>query len=353
MVVDQRLSEMAVVTPVAADKVYLLDGTESRAATVASLAAVEHDTSTITGDLTIGGNIVGNGSGMTITGGNADGETLTVVSNSVDPENDTVEFGSPLGIFHDDITFDQGTIPPPAVDIGNGATWTIDTVVSAVFAISFRPTIVYDVDAFALVPTFLFDAQPAIEAGAGVTTFGTIMILNSSPIMDAVDETVTGTQMVSLQHQPTFSASGTGSHAIVNDRALTVVGVVAAGATVARRIGVEAAPYSAQAGTLTDQAAFVANFSPSQASGDTTQVLIGTGTIPSGEWGIYNTSADNNFIEGDIYLSTDTGPRIQVGTGDPDTVVTAAQGSIFIRTDGGAGTTIYANDDGSTSWHAL
>jgi hypothetical protein len=36
-----------------------------------------------------------------------------------------------------------------------------------------------------------------------------------------------------------------------------------------------------------------------------------------------------------------TGPSIQTGTGDPTNVVQAAQGSLFLRTDGGAATTLY------------
>ncbi len=36
-----------------------------------------------------------------------------------------------------------------------------------------------------------------------------------------------------------------------------------------------------------------------------------------------------------------SGPSIQTGTGDPTNVVQAAQGSLFLRTDGAAATTLY------------
>jgi microcystin-dependent protein len=41
------------------------------------------------------------------------------------------------------------------------------------------------------------------------------------------------------------------------------------------------------------------------------------------------------------------------GTGDPNTALTAARGSLYCRTDGGAGTTLYTNTDGVTAWSAV
>lgn len=45
--------------------------------------------------------------------------------------------------------------------------------------------------------------------------------------------------------------------------------------------------------------------------------------------------------------------QIIIGTGSPNTVVTAFQGSLFIRTDGAAATTLYVNTDGAMAWSAL
>lgn len=44
-----------------------------------------------------------------------------------------------------------------------------------------------------------------------------------------------------------------------------------------------------------------------------------------------------------------------VGTGSPEGVVTAPVGALYRRTDGGAGTTIYAKESGSgsTGWSGL
>jgi len=42
------------------------------------------------------------------------------------------------------------------------------------------------------------------------------------------------------------------------------------------------------------------------------------------------------------------------GTGSPNTVVTAAKGSVFLRTDGAsADEVLYVNTDGTTAWTAL
>lgn len=49
-----------------------------------------------------------------------------------------------------------------------------------------------------------------------------------------------------------------------------------------------------------------------------------------------------------------SGPRIMSGTGSPESVVTAPQGSLWLRTDGGATTTLYVKTSGTgnTGWTA-
>jgi|ERR1043165_2667153 hypothetical protein len=50
-----------------------------------------------------------------------------------------------------------------------------------------------------------------------------------------------------------------------------------------------------------------------------------------------------------------TTPTWTSGTGDPETVVTAPVGSLYSRTDGGAGTTLYVKESGAsnTGWVAM
>lgn len=53
-------------------------------------------------------------------------------------------------------------------------------------------------------------------------------------------------------------------------------------------------------------------------------------------------------------VGTETGPTISTGAGSPETVVTAPVGSLYLRTDGGTGTTEYRKETGvgNTGWVA-
>jgi hypothetical protein len=57
----------------------------------------------------------------------------------------------------------------------------------------------------------------------------------------------------------------------------------------------------------------------------------------------------------DTIVINASGPIIKAGTGSPESVVTAAIGSLYLRSDGGAGTTLYVKESGagtSTGWIA-
>lgn len=56
----------------------------------------------------------------------------------------------------------------------------------------------------------------------------------------------------------------------------------------------------------------------------------------------YNTMTNTNFS---------SAPSISAGTGAP--TFSAAQGSMYIRTDGGINTRVYINTTGSTTWTPL
>lgn len=45
--------------------------------------------------------------------------------------------------------------------------------------------------------------------------------------------------------------------------------------------------------------------------------------------------------------------QLLIGTGSPNAAVTGLQGSLYIRTDGAAATTLYVNTDGAQAWSAL
>jgi hypothetical protein len=61
-----------------------------------------------------------------------------------------------------------------------------------------------------------------------------------------------------------------------------------------------------------------------------------------------------SFIPNPMRLGSSTGPQWRSGTGTPEGVITAPVGSMFFRTDGGAGTTFYVKESGTgnTGWIA-
>lgn len=75
----------------------------------------------------------------------------------------------------------------------------------------------------------------------------------------------------------------------------------------------------------------------------------GTNTDP---WGIYEENATEKNALGKINIGGASGPLISSGTGSPEGVVTAPVGSLFLRTNGGAGTTLYIKESGAgnTGW---
>lgn len=68
------------------------------------------------------------------------------------------------------------------------------------------------------------------------------------------------------------------------------------------------------------------------------------------------TITNGNLILGNAGAGVElqAGPRLLAGSGDPATVVSAAQGSLFLRTDGSSTSTrAYINTDGATAWTAV
>lgn len=79
------------------------------------------------------------------------------------------------------------------------------------------------------------------------------------------------------------------------------------------------------------------------------------GTIPAGSWDTYSDSSKVSFWKaGHFQFLTNTGPIEKWGTGTPEGVLAAPVGSVFHRTDGGAGTCLYIKESGTgnTGWVA-
>jgi hypothetical protein len=67
---------------------------------------------------------------------------------------------------------------------------------------------------------------------------------------------------------------------------------------------------------------------------------------------IYMSDAGDFTVYNEVRLGAPTGPLIKSGSGTPEGVVTAPIGSMFLRTNGGAGTTLYIKESGTgnTGW---
>jgi hypothetical protein len=94
-----------------------------------------------------------------------------------------------------------------------------------------------------------------------------------------------------------------------------------------------------------------------QGAGNTIQVRStatnGRVILTYGAGGNVLISNDSFSAEATIHLGSG-GPRIISGAGTPEAVVTAPIGSLFLRSDGGAGTTLYVKESGAgnTGWIA-
>ena len=78
--------------------------------------------------------------------------------------------------------------------------------------------------------------------------------------------------------------------------------------------------------------------------------LIGGAKSPSGTDGDVYLGYNGTTTRGRVVLGATA--LLLTGTGSPESAVTAPVGSIFLRTDGGAGTTFYVKESGSgnTGW---
>lgn len=93
-------------------------------------------------------------------------------------------------------------------------------------------------------------------------------------------------------------------------------------------------------------------------SSGNTNTITGAGTVRLEGVQFSGTSSGNNvstvtgkpFQAGSFFLGNNV--QILSDTGDPNGSVTAPQGSIFLRTDGAAATSLYINTNGATTWSA-
>lgn len=83
-------------------------------------------------------------------------------------------------------------------------------------------------------------------------------------------------------------------------------------------------------------------------------LMLGGAQPPAGTWNIYSQSTRESVWCGGFRFVSSTGPVQKFGAGAPEGAITAAVGSLYLRTDGGAGSTLYVKESGAgnTGWVA-
>jgi hypothetical protein len=311
------------------------------------------------------GDITGRTTGMTIYGGDTAGDTLHLRGSSSDI-SDPVHIDSPIIKHSTDTTFDSEdvsghyligdggplafgdpTTPVYTIDDTNGGLLNLGPSVNAVGCLA-----VYEWEnnpnPFGMMNLFQNASKQRPVSGEsrafpGATVFADQMIFSAN---DTAGSTLAS--HASYRSSPTYKRdSSPGTITVTSLTGYQSALTVSTGATVTTRYGFSAAGATVT-GTLTNQVGYVVNLTGTGTNN--TSVLIGTATPPSGDWAIYNTSADDNFIEGEIFLNTDTGPSISAGSGAASGTPTL--GSIYLRSGGGSGVDgIYVYDTvGGPGW---
>jgi hypothetical protein len=207
------------------------------------------------------------------------------------------------------------------------------------------------------------EAQPGFSTGDGNAAFGrntlkanTTGFSNTALGRSALATNTTGSQNVAVgQSALVYATTGVDNVAVGANSLSAIAGVGLANVAVGT---------SALLVATNDRNTAIGNGALSVTTTGTNVIGIGdnvqaTSAATSNEITLGNNSVNNFRIPG-IGLSaiagtiTFGGVKILVGTGSPEGVQTAPIGSLFLRTDGGAGSTLYIKESGTgnTGWVA-
>lgn len=152
-------------------------------------------------------------------------------------------------------------------------------------ALHFGGTHTFNQNPFVLGMGQLFSITVTIQNEDGeARTFPSFLVLNNTAVTRSVNAASTAVS-TSFVDNPGYSTSGTGTMTV---GALTHYfskgRVLDSGVTMTKHVGFHADAPTITGGTVTSQAGFIANMSGAT---NNTQFLIGTDTIPSGDYGAY------------------------------------------------------------------
>ena len=196
----------------------------------------------------------------------------------------------------------------------------------------YNPTVIYQQDGFGFGSGILFWARPTIQNDSASTrSIGPWVGFGGQPVYQANGGTFTG-QAADFVSNATFNRINSGTLSFSNHFQFWAQGgTVGTGATVTNRYGFYASG-GLISGTLTSEAGFV---STALTGTNKTHVLLGTGTIPSGNWGIYQSSTETNLFSGDIQLIKEAARTIQI---QDSTTSNTAGAALSILSGKGKGT---------------
>lgn len=244
-------------------------------------------------------NLAGVSGGQTLSGSNTSSENLTLQSNSSDNKTGDVIVDSDITQFSSDRTY---TATPVLYEMGGGSgrTHTLNFANANFLALRHNPTWVLQQSAFGFGLGNLFANQSIIKnANAVAANFAPFFPFIDQATYRADAETISFTldTTYSFVSNPKLDTINSGAISVVNFPQFDAQFIVNSGATVTNRYGFRANAPTVN-GTLTSQAG-IAIAGLSNATNNTS-VLIGTTTIPSGNYAIYSSSTNASSFAGDV-----------------------------------------------------
>lgn len=200
-------------------------------------------------------------------------------------------------------------------------TFTVDYA-SGGFPIGYDygPTVIFNQNGYGFGSGFLFLYHPTIQNNSGSTrTIGPTGGFVSQPVMQANGGTLTPSYVAGLLSNATINRINSGATSVTSNIGAWVQGAsVGAGCTLTNDIGFLYQQAFTNSGTWTNSAGVVVD--AMTLGTNKTAVLLGTSTIPSGNWGIYQSSTTDNYFAGDIQIADGTagGPSLTFAS-DTDT----------------------------------
>lgn len=234
--------------------------------------------------------------------------------------------------------------------IRSSGTYTLDyTNAVGPVALSASGTFVFKQNGYGFGSGVLFQNATTYKNDSGTTrTIGPVSALAHAPTIQSNGGTLTLSYDVGLLQSSTYNVTNSGTTNVTNAMGAWLQGAtVGTGTTVTNSYGILADYIQTVSGTLTNYAAFV---SSTMAGTNQTRILLGTSTIPSGTWGIYQASTETNMLSGDLQFVKEAARTIQI----QDTTTAATAGATLTilgakgsnTTSGGGGAINVTGGDG-------